>query len=345
LRKRKKTLGEADVKRRARTLAAGLGAICLGLGLATAARAADCAILPSIPARLAGKDSVKDYLPVLRVCHSGDVTGVAIRSMRLGGERVLLLADPETLSTRLAREGAACWTCEDASEGQLAGTRLMRAIEASAKPPPLADRGFLQNAGLTHGETPGVYLTGDLCPSSRPLERDFLDGLATKQPGAPVALSLSGLWLTHHFSDFQWLLQRQAAGAFTITWTDHTYHHVFKRGVPNARNFMLTPKTYPAEDEILDTEKLLIANGQVPSLFFRFPGLISSAPLMRTARDLHLVALGADAWLALNQQPKAGSIVLVHPNGNEPLGLKLFDRDWARGEIPTPLKPLAEAPD
>jgi hypothetical protein len=62
----------------------------------------------------------------------------------------------------------------------------------------------------------------------------------------------------------------------------------------------------------------LIANGETPSLFFRFPGLVSSDPLMRTVRRFHLVTLGADAWLAISQKPGPGSIVLVHPNGNEP---------------------------
>ena len=34
--------------------------------------------------------------------------------------------------------------------------------------------------------------------------------------------------------------------------------------------------------------------------------------------------LGSDAWLAKSQKPVAGSIVLVHANGNEPLGVRRF---------------------
>ena len=115
------------------------------------------------------------------------------------------------------------------------------------------------------------------------------------------------------------------------------------RGVAFDRNFLLTPGV-DADAEILDTERLLIANGQTPSLFFRFPGLISNAPLMQAARRHHLISLGADAWLALRQRPKPGSIVLVHPNGNEPAGLKLFARDEAEGTMPKPLRALTEAP-
>jgi len=99
-----------------------------------------------------------------------------------------------------------------------------------------------------------------------------------------------------------------------------------------------------ADNEILETERLLIANGQTPSLFFRFPGLISSSPLMQAVRRNHLISLGADAWLALNQKPRDGSVILVHPNGNEELGLKIYAKDAALGALPS-LKPLDEAPE
>jgi hypothetical protein len=302
-----------------------------------------CAVAPSIPSHLFGASSVGDYRSVLRVCSAPDGRQrVAIREMSLAGEPVVLLADPKSLTTQLER--ASCWTCKDSADGELSGTRLIHAVEASAAAPGLEHRGFLENAGLTHGGSSGAYLTGDLCPSSRPLDRDFLEQLATKAERPPIALSISGLWLLHHFPDYQWLLRRQAEGAFEITWVDHSYHHQFRRGVPNDRNFLLTPGVDP-DAEILDTEKLLIANGQTPSLFFRFPGLISSAPLMQAARRHHLIALGADAWLAIGQHPRPGSIVLVHPNGNEEIGLKIFDRDLARGTISPPLQPLDSAPD
>jgi hypothetical protein len=37
--------------------------------------------------------------------------------------------------------------------------------------------------------------------------------------------------------------------------------------------------------------------------------------------------------------------VLVHPNGNEPLGIKLFERDLARNALPLPFEPLTAAPN
>ena len=37
--------------------------------------------------------------------------------------------------------------------------------------------------------------------------------------------------------------------------------------------------------------------------------------------------------------------MLVHPNGNEPLGIKLLERDLARDTLPLPFEPLTAAPD
>ena len=80
--------------------------------------------------------------------------------------------------------------------------------------------------------------------------------------------------------------------------------------------------------------------GMVPSVFFRFPGLVSSRALFDRVVAHGLVPVGSDAWLAKGQRPTEGSIVLVHGNGNEPIGIEDFlrllrteranirDRDW-----------------
>jgi hypothetical protein len=139
-------------------------------------------------------------------------------------------------------------------------------------------------------------------------------------------------------------VDQRNAGALDILWTDHTYHHPYRRKLRDDANFLLTKGVDP-EEEIFGTERLLIANGETPSLFFRFPGLISSDPLMQAVRQDHLITLGANAWLALGQKPEHGSIVLVHPNGNEPKGLALFSTDLAHGAIAAPLEPLTAAPE
>ena len=311
--------------------------------LVGAGRAADCAFTPAPATQLQSPDAVADYQAVLKSCVAADGRkAVAIREMTVAGLKLDLLADPEAMTTRLER--AACWTCGGMSEGELKSTRMGRAISELAEAPGLIHRGFLQNAGLTHGAAAGDFLTGDLCPSKRPLDRAFFTRLETASPHASLALSVSGLWLIHHFDDFRWLLDQRNSGALNILWVDHTYHHPYRARLPIAANFLLTKGVDP-EAEIFDTERLLIANGETPSLFFRFPGLVSSDPLMQAVSRFHLVTLGADAWLAKGQQPEKGSIVLVHPNGNEPTGLAMFARDLRRGTIAAPLEPLTAAPE
>jgi hypothetical protein len=275
-------------------------------------------------------------------CHkAGGADMVAIRSMAIDKAPMLLIADPQRLSTRIER--AACWTCRDASEEQLASTRYLRAVADAAAMPGVAHRTFLQNAGLIRGAGPGAYVTGDLCPSRKPLDRRFFEKLMTSGPRAPVALGLSGLWLAHHADDFHWLLDKQAEGALDIIWTNHSYHHPYAKGRPDDQTFMLT-KGLDVDYEILETERLLIANGGLPSVFFRFPGLVSNSPLMDAVRRHHLIVIGTDAWLAKGERPSEGSILLVHPNGNEEGGIDRFARLYDKGTIPRPLEPMAAAP-
>ena len=319
-----------------------VGAALALLGLGAGGARADCDARLPTPKALRSADAVEDYAPVLRLCRGQAAPQVAIREMTLGGEKALLLADPKTLATRLER--AACWTCDDVEESTLASTRMMRGVIRASEAPGLTHRGFLANAGLTRGERGGGYFTGDLCPSSKPMDRDFLATLEGTSTPTPIALSISGLWLKHHFQDYRWLVDAEAAGKLAITWINHTYTHPYRKGVATDSNFLLLPGVDP-DYEILETERLLIANGGTPSLFFRFPGLVSSSPLMQAVRRHHLISLGADAWLALNGKPRDGSIILVHPNGNEELGLKIYTHDLAEGRLPSPLKPLDEAPE
>jgi hypothetical protein len=320
-----------------------LAVAVFGAVFAASSALADDACLYQPPAitNLVGVDAIADYRSVLLACRRDEDRRIAIRAMTIKAKPWLLLVDPNALTTRL--ESAACWTCEPTDEDSLKATRFMSAVERSAETPGIAHRTFLINAGLTHSAAPGDFITGDLCPSNRPLDRRFFEKLETNGRATPVALSISGLWLKDHAGDFQWLRAQAASGALDILWTNHTYHHPYAKGRADAATFMLTEGIDP-DFEILETERLLIANGGTPSVFFRFPGLVSSSPLMLAVRRHRLISVGADAWLAKGQKPGPGSIVLVHPNGNEEIGLDLFSRDYDNGTIVRPLESLANAP-
>ena len=292
---------------------------------------------------------VRDYQPVFRQCRdaagsAGSATRLAIRHMEIDGNGMVLIVDPETLATRLERDQDLA--CADTDETAQQGTRYIKAVRVVAAPRPGAAGALpdvIANGGLLRGAGEGAFISGDLCPSRRPLDRAFLERLEALQSPLPLALAVSGLWLKRHQADFAWLQAQQRTGALQITWVDHSYSHPYVQGRPIADNFLLMAGV-DMRAEILETERLLIANGQTPSVFFRFPGLIANAALMRVVGDYHLIVLGAGAWLARTPRARSGDIILVHPNGNEPAGLEIFATLLAGGKLPRPFRPIDAAP-
>ena len=291
------------------------------------------------PLSLRGAE-IDDYDPVFWRCASAaGASQLATRRGRVGEEALLLLVDPETLRTQVGR--AACWRCAETSDAQETETRFLRAVQGTGNEPDTPKA--LVNMGLVHGEGGGSFLTGDLCPSARPLDKSFLELVAKQGAGTPIALSVSGSWILHHQADLDWLRGKIESGALAVSWVNHSYSHPFVKNRPNEETFLLT-KGVDIDAEILETERLMLKNGLTPSVFFRFPGLVSDASLMQRLRERHLVALGADSWIALGPRPRPGSIMLVHPNGNEPVGLKIFARLLQEGKVPKPLRPIEAAP-
>jgi hypothetical protein len=313
-----------------------------------------------------------EYRAVFLACvNDAGTNRLAIRRMRTNDETLLLTVDPSSLATSLEPES--CWRCTETTDAEQSQTRFVRALQG---PPQGVDTAkAVVNAGLVHSESgSGVFVTGDLCPSRLPLDRGFFERLAreggrtlgaripggaktpaastpaagtppaaTLGPATPVALSISGLWIMHHAADLEWLKLQEASGALAITWVNHSYSHPYAKHRPAAQNYLLT-QGLDFDREVYGAERLMIEQGLTPSVFFRYPGLVSDAALDRKLGDNHLVALGADAWLAIGQSPRPGSIVLVHPNGNEPEGIRLLSRLLDQGKLPKPLRPIAEAP-
>jgi hypothetical protein len=287
----------------------------------------------------------RDYRAVFQQCRdAGGRARLATRRFVLGDAKLLLTVDPATLETSV--ESEACWTCADTTDAAQADTRFVGAVMAASQAPgaaPSAHPDYLRNAGLAHGAGEGAFITGDLCPSGKPLDRGFFTALSSPASATPIALSISGVWLTHHGEDFQWLREQARTGALAITWVNHSFHHPYAPGRPLGGNFLLEPGV-DISAEVFDTERLLLANGETPSAFFRFPGLISNGAQMSFLRENHLIALGADGWLVFSPPLRPGAIVLVHPNGNEPAGLRRFASLRASGALRGPFRPLAQAP-
>ena len=251
---------------------------------------------------------------------------IAIRSFRVKSERFFLLVDPLKLTTSIhkASEVKPCPTSWIELKRQYFPDPYIKAL-IDAETTSTA----LQDAGITHMTTRarGIDLTADLCPSKHDLDRGFfqelIEILRKYESPVPLALAVSGLWIEEHPQDFYWLKNLVDSGFIVITWINHSFHHPTGKDSDISRDFLLKKGTR-IDEEILKTEKLLIEYGALPSVFFRFPGLVSNDSLFKTVVSYGLIPVGSDAWLAKNQRPTDGSIVLVHANGNEPAGIQRF---------------------
>jgi hypothetical protein len=246
---------------------------------------------------------------------------VAIRSFVSDGVAHLLVVDPVTLKS-FDLPASSLTLSAASADAALGATPFLRALDRYSSAPYR-----LQNGGATRAETAvdGVFLTVDLCPSKRRFERELFEAAGALGTGAPVpvAVAVTGVWLASHPEELSFLKGETAAGRLAITWVNHSYHHPYEPRVPLEQNFLLTPGT-DFTYEVLELERQLLARGLVPSPFFRFPGLVSDRATVRRLRELSLIPIGSDAWLAKGESPRQGSFILVHGNGNEPKGVKLL---------------------
>ncbi len=244
-------------------------------------------------------------------CYGGQVN---LRSFLLRGKPMQLSLDTETLQTSIHTPVRTIGhPCENET------SRYSRLLDASSKPPyPL------QNDGLTQARM-APTVTTDLCPSSKQgfEQRLYASMLEKFSQPVPITLFITGKWIKKHSKAFEQFLTWEQAHNLSITWGNHTYSHPYHPGAPLGKNFVLSPG-YDLKKDTLKLEKLLIEKGVTPSVFFRFPGLVSDQKSIQTIHDLGLITIGSHTWIAKGEKIKPGSIILLHGNKNEPKGVTMF---------------------
>jgi hypothetical protein len=172
----------------------------------------------------------------------------------------------------------------------------------------------------------GYVLTIDLCEKPRKQERhfearlfDFLETISLKQQiVVPVAIAVSIAWIKQEPSAFERIIQMRDSGTLNVTWINHSATHPVNKG-----KFLTEPNT-DFTTEVLATEKYLLERGEIPSVFFRFPGLVYNQDLLTKLKEFSLIPLDANTWLGKGEKIRDGSIILIHGNGNEPEGIDIF---------------------
>ena len=248
---------------------------------------------------------------------------IALRKFSQNDKEYYLAVDPKTLQTEIIPGDKYLLIKMPFREIRARNTNLnyFKAMHHAEK-----NSRVFQNAGITHIPGRGaVYLTADLCPAGRPLDRslftDLIREYGTYHKPVPLSLSVTGRWMEDHPCDLKWIISLEKQKEISITWINHTNSHYYKKNLPLLKNFLLHEGSR-IDDEILQLEARLIESGMLPSVFFRFPGLVSTKEVFLQVTDFGLIPVGSDAWLMKNQQPASGSIILVHANGNEPGGVQ-----------------------
>jgi hypothetical protein len=248
---------------------------------------------------------------------------IIIRKFKYNSTQVYLYIHPDTLQTGILKNPQGTiqqnslhniiQQCADTQYAKL----YQKALQKSKR---------IFNAGITHVDTNGMIVSFDLCPSKRPIDSDFIEkfiALKKTPTPLPVIICISGKWMLTHPEDLQWLQSLASNGKLDITWANHSFTHFYSRKLPVRKNFMLKEDTNVAR-EVLQNEVCMLEHDIIPSVFFRFPGLVSNQKIYEKVMGYGLIPLGADAWLAKGKKPMAGSIILVHPNGNEKKGTTIL---------------------
>ncbi len=254
---------------------------------------------------------IKDYRLIYKTFELNGNRFLAIREFVWNGSQSILAVNVDTLRTIVLPENKIKFKQIDIKD-----SRYFHLLQKS-----VSDK--LHNGGIKNGNTEEVYLTVDLCPSSKkePFELSTIEKFLNKGH-KNIAFAISGRWFLKNKKFVEWIKN----SGLNVVWINHTFTHFYKKGLPLEQNFLLKEGT-DLFYEITTVEKLLIENGITPSVFIRYPGLVADYRIRKIVAEKYgLIALGSDAWLALGQNIKEGSIILIHGNKNEPAGIKIFNK-------------------
>ncbi len=170
----------------------------------------------------------------------------------------------------------------------------------------------------------GIDLTIDLCPASGSFNRAFIQTIIDKanpeEKPVKLTVAVTGMWIIKHPDDLSWLKQQQKSNILDITWVNHSFHHHLTADQAVPQNFTLDASH---ENDVLQTEKLMLANGITPSVFFSIPGEVNSPEPFTGAAEYGLIGISHDGLLTRGGLPNNSSL-LISANGNERLNGTLF---------------------
>jgi peptidoglycan/xylan/chitin deacetylase (PgdA/CDA1 family) len=264
---------------------------------------------------------ISEYRVIKKEYEDNNQKYIAIREYIKDNNKHYLVVNSDTLKTKII-------TNIEPKEYKKNDTLLIEKVYKRAK----ISKENIHNTGINRAykiKKDVQYLTIDMCPSSKKSYEKELYNTLNKKPNK-IAIALSAKWAIKHKKEFNEILSMKN---LDITWINHTYNHHYYPKLPLEKNFLLAKGT-DLYKEIIANEKYMLSHGIVPSIFIRFPGLVSNADMIDKIVDRYsLIPLGSDTWIAKNQKIKDSSIILVHGNLNEKKGIKMFLKEYKKGEL------------
>ncbi len=247
-----------------------------------------------------------------------------IRTFIIDNEIYYLIINRSTLDAYIVRENI---VLHNSKEDKNKNTKLDLMLQ-KYKEKPLKFR----ESNNTKNDKMQFFLTIDMCPSSKnyyddDILYDWLKNISKEDKiKIPLGISITKSWAEKHKKGFDKIRNTKE---FNISWINHSSTHPLssKEGIKNY--LFMTDKNVNFEKEILDLEEFLLNKGEIPSIFFRFPGLIYNQELLCKLNKMSLIALDSDTWINKEEHLKNNSIVLIHGNGNERDGIYKFKKEYS----------------
>lgn len=251
-----------------------------------------------------------------------------IRTLTFQEKKARLVVDAESMKTSLVDEDALNARSQIAGDGAATTPYLKTLAELTASNKALVS---IDGEANTGGANEPFALTIDMCQSRKPWDKrlyEWIVALSDKvHEPIPVGIAMTGGWAKNHTAELDQIVSWQTAGKLDITWINHSSTHPLHcLNESCSRAEFLTNSSVDFNEEVFGLERALLARGMVPSVIFRFPGLVHNEARMKQLAKLSLMAVDADAWIAKGQGIKPRAVVLVHGNGNEPPGIDGFLR-------------------
>lgn len=213
------------------------------------------------------------------------------REFEKKGEMLFLGADLETLKTFIMRQEDISYFEDYTEKGK--ETKLYKLLNSKTEIKNFSGNGYALMIELSQRNM-----------KKYKFERDFFLFLATRKNPTPVSIIISSRWMIEDRESFNKIEALAEQKKLDVTW------------------IVKSLNTSNLEDEILNTERLLLESGNIPSIFFKVSGVYDEVTAGKL-KELSLIPIKENTILSKKGgKIKKGGIILVKGDGSDSSSIK-----------------------